>query len=417
MTLTASRLAAQPASAPSSSSTLDPEEATRAYLAKVPPDKKERSDAYFEGGYWLTLWSFLYGAGLTWLLLGRRWSGAMRDRAVRLTTRRPLQNAAYWVQYLTVTTALTFPLTWYMGFYREHQYGLATQTIGPWLVDQAKGFGLGLVFGSLFLMMLYGVLRRAQRTWWLWGAAVTIAFLAMTAVVLPVFINPIFNTYVPLDDEKVRDPILRMARANGVAADTVYEMDASRQTTRISANVSGLLGTERITLNDNLLNRCTLPEIEAVMAHEIGHYVLNHVYEMLLFFSVVVVVGFAWARWGFGYACTRWGPRWNIGGVADPAGWPLLLFLLSVYFFAATPLLNTYIRSNEYEADLFGLNAARQPDGFAEVSLKLGDYRKLEPGSLEEWIFFDHPSGRTRILAAMTWKAQNQARGSGVPGL
>ncbi|HEV8374641.1 MAG TPA: M48 family metalloprotease, partial [Candidatus Polarisedimenticolia bacterium] len=111
--------------------------------------------------------------------------------------------------------------------------------------------------------------------------------------------------------------------------------------------------------------------------------------------------------WAFGRITKGFGAGWGIRGVADVAGLPLLAALLSAYFFVLTPLQNTFTRANEAEADLFGLNAARQPDGFAEVSLKLGEYRKLSPGPLEEWFFFDHPSGRNRILMAMRWKAEH----------
>jgi STE24 endopeptidase len=175
----------------------------------------------------------------------------------------------------------------------------------------------------------------------------------------------------------------------------------------VSANVSGFLGTERITLNDNLLKRCTLPEIEAVMGHEMGHYVLNHVYKFVLFFGVLTVLGFAFLRWAAGWALTRWGGSWRVRGVDDVAALPLFALLVAIYAFALTPITNTYVRAVEYEADIFGLNAARQPDGEALIDLKLGDYRKLDPGPVEEFVFFDHPSGRARIHAAMRWKAEH----------
>jgi STE24 endopeptidase len=196
-----------------------------------------------------------------------------------------------------------------------------------------------------------------------------------------------------------------MAHANGIAANEVWEVDASRQTTRISANVSGMLGTERITLNDNLLNRASPAAVEAVMGHEMGHYVLNHVYEMLAYFAIVIAAGFAITGWAFDRLAARYRSRWRVNGIADPAGMPLIVLIFGAYLFLLTPVLNTIIRTNEYEADIFGLNAAGQPDGFAEAALLLGDYRKLDPSPLEEVILFDHPSGRTRILAAMRYKA------------
>ena len=389
----------------------DPAAATRAYLASVPPEQRARSDAYFEGGYWLTLWNFLLGAAVALLLLVGRWSARMRDAAERLTRIRPLQTALYWVQYLVVTTALLFPLTAYQGFVREHRYGLATQRFGAWMGDQLKGLLVGLVLGGVLVVLLYAVVRRLPRSWWVWGSALTVAFLVLTGLIAPVFIAPLFNTYTRLTDDRIREPILRLARANGIDAGDVFVMDASRQTTRISANVSGLLGTERITLNDNLLRRTSLPEIEAVMGHEIGHYVLNHVYESILFFGVLVVMGFALLRWGFERARGRWGEPWGVRGVADPAGLPLAILIISTYAFVLAPVIRSFIRSNEYEADVFGLNAARQPDGFAQVALKLGEYRKLDPGPVEEWLMFDHPSGRTRIYTAMRWKSQQVVPG------
>jgi STE24 endopeptidase len=254
---------------------------------------------------------------------------------------------------------------------------------------------------------LFKIARRLQRTWHLWGAAVSVIFLAVMMVLSPVLIAPLFNKYTALDKPEVVSPILRLARANGITADKVYEMDASRQTTRVSANVSGFLGTMRITLNDNLLKRCSLGEIEAVMGHEMGHYVLNHIYKGLLFFGVVIVIGFAWLRWSLTRALARFGAKWQISDIGDPAVTPLVVLLFSSYLFVLTPITNTFVRSQEMEADMFGLNAARQPDGAAEVALKLGEYRKLQPGPIEEWVFFDHPSGATRIRAAMRWKAEN----------
>ena len=385
----------------------DPESATRAYLDTLSPEEKARSDAYFEGGYWLQLWGFLYGLGVAWVFLGTGLSAKMRDLAERVTRRGPLRTALYAVQYTVVATLLGFPLAVYQGFLREHQYGLATQTFPEWMRDQGVGLVVGLILAALALPVFYGVIRKAPRTWWLWGTVVGVIFLAFTVLVAPVYIDPLFNTYEPLADPEVREPILSLARANGVPAEEVWQFDASRQTTRISANVSGFLGTMRIRLNDNLLERCTLPEIEAVMAHEIGHYVLNHIYELLISFGLVLAGGFAFVHFGFGRALRRWGGRWGVRDVGDVAGLPLLGALLAVYFLAMTPVVNTIIRVNEAEADLFGLNAARQPDGFATVALKLAEYRKLEPGPIEEWIFYDHPSGRSRIRMAMEWKAEH----------
>lgn len=385
----------------------DPVAATDAYLARLSPAARERSDSYFEGGYWIQLWSFLWGLAVAWFLLSRGRSVRFRDFAERAGRWPWLRRVIYAAGYLLATSLLGSPLAVYTDFFREHQYGLATQSFPGWLRDQLVGLGLGLVFGSVAISVLYAVLRRAGRAWWLWATAVMLVFLVIVALIAPVFINPLFNTYTRLDRPEIREPILALARANGVPAHDVWVSDASRQSKRVSANVSGLLGTERITLNDNLLNRCSLAEIEAVMGHELGHYVLNHVYELVFNFGLVIAGGFAFIAFSFEWARLKFGARWGVQGIADIAGLPLLAALFSVYFLVMTPVTNTIIRTNEAEADIFGLNASRQPDGFAEAALKLGEYRKLAPGPLEEFVFFDHPSGRQRILAAMRWKAEH----------
>jgi len=396
-----------PAKAAPAASAFDVNAAVDAYLAKMPPAQRARSDAYFEGGYWFVLWDFLWTVVVMCLLLRFKWSARMRNLAERLTRFRPLQTALYWIQFMIVTSVLGFPLTVYEGYFREHKYGLLNQTFGPWMRDQAVGLAVGVVLGAILVVPLFGLVRRLGKSWWVWGAAVMIVFFAFVSLIAPVYIAPLFNQYKKLEDARVRDPILSMARANGIPATDVYEFDASRQSNRVSANVSGLANTLRISLNDNLLKRCTLPEIETTMGHEMGHYVLNHEYKGLVMIGVVIVIGFAFLNWGVVFALARWGGKWDIRGITDVAVLPLAMIVFSLYFFLLTPVTNTITRTMEFEADLYGLNAARQPDGEANVDLMLGEYRKLDPGPVEEFIFFDHPSGRTRITAAMRWKAEN----------
>jgi len=390
---------------------IDPAAATQAWLATVPQEKREKSDAYFEGGYWLLLWNFLVATGISMFLLASRSSARMRDFAERITRFKPFQVTLYAVPYLLLTYVLSFPLNLYQNFYREHQYGLATQSFLPWFREQLIGLAVTLIAGTLLLIVLYAVFRRAPRTWWIWGAIVTVIFSFGGTFISPVYIEPLFNTYKSLSDPKIRDPILAMAQANQIPVKQVFEVDASRQTTRVSANVSGFLGTTRIALNDNLLKQCTLPEIRMVMAHEMGHYVLNHGAKLLTYSGIFILIGFALARTLFDAALRRWGNKWGVRGIADPAGLPLLVLILSTFIFVLTPFLNTVVRVTEREADSFGINTAREPDGMAKVALKLGAYRKLNPTPLEEFIFFDHPSGRARIRMAMDWKAANLSMG------
>jgi STE24 endopeptidase len=406
-------LATPPAAARGVNGHVDPEAATRAYLATLPNDRKAASDAYAEGGYWLILWDFVVSGGVFILLLATGVSHRMRDAAERWTRVRLLQNTLYWVQFLIVVTLVTLPWNIYESFVREHAYALSNLNCADWLIEQLKGLAVGLVMGVLIVAIPYTLVRRVPRHWWVGGSALAIVITLLFTVIAPVVLVPVFNSPKKLADARVVDPILRLARQNGIVATDVWEIDASKQTKRISANVSGALGTERITLNDNLLNRASIEEIEAVMGHEMGHYVLNHVYKGLMEISILIVIGLALIAALFERLRARYEARWQIRAVNDIAGLPLFAFLLTAYLFVLTPLTNTLVRTQEYEADLFGLNTARQPDGFAQVTLKLSEYRKLDPGEWEERIFFDHPSGRTRIYTAMRWKAENLPAASG----
>jgi STE24 endopeptidase len=265
------------------------------------------------------------------------------------------------------------------------------------------------VLGGVMVVVLFAIVRKLPRTWWIWGAVVSMAFVIFTIMIGPVFLQPIFNKVVPLNDPKITQPILSMARANNIPAKDVWEIDASKQTTRMSANVSGFGQTMRITLNDNLLRRGSPGEIQAVMGHEMGHYVMNHIPKTIMFLLIVVVCFFAFLQWSLNWSLARWGDKWQIRSIGDPAVLPLVVLLGSIFFFVLTPIQNTQTRSEEIEADMFGLNAARQPDGFARAALHLGEYRKMRPGPVEEFIFFDHPSGYNRIHRAMQWKKENMS--------
>jgi STE24 endopeptidase len=385
----------------------DPARATAAYLDRIQGAARARSDAYFEGGYWLMLVDLVWGLAIAGLLLWLRVSAELRDRIAARAHSPAVRGLLYTAAYIVIVTAASFPLTVYEGYVREHAYGLSNQGFGAWFGDFATGFAIALVASLIFVPLLYAAIRRTGRSWWLWGAGLAILFQIVAAVIYPLFIAPLFNHYTPLPDSPLKAQILSLARANDIPADNVWMMDASRQSSRISANVSGFLGTTRITLNDNLLKQSTPDEVLAVLGHEMGHYVMGHILRDLLLMGMVIVAAFAFVHWGFLFAVDRFGDQWQVWRLDDVAGLPLLAALASLFFFLATPLTNAITRSAEHQADIFGLDAVRKPDAFATAMLKLSTYRKLEPGKWEEIIFYDHPSGRTRIMDAMVWKKEH----------
>jgi Zn-dependent protease with chaperone function len=381
--------------------------ATDAYIATIPAADRAKSDAYFEGGYWTDAWAVLIAVAISWILLQTRFSAKLRDFAERRTARPYWQGFIYAALIIVVMALLTLPWTLYTGYFREHQYGLSNQDLGDFFGDQAKSLGLLVLAGSFAIAGFYRIVRRVRERWVYWATGITAVFMLFFIMIYPVFVAPIFNDYHSLPDGELRQSIVTLAKKSGIPATDISWFDASRQTTRISANVSGLFGTTRIALNDNLLNGTTEPEIRAAMAHEMGHYVLRHPLWLTLALALVYGIAYWVVNRVFGRFQRRNGERWGVRDLADPAGFPLALAIFAVVMYLLTPVTNSIVRTAENQADAFGLDAAREPYGFASVSMRLSVYRKLEPGRLEEIIFYDHPSGRDRVERAMRWLADH----------
>ncbi|MES2300078.1 MAG: M48 family metalloprotease [Pseudomonadota bacterium] len=389
---------------------LDPQAATKAYMARIPAAAKARSDAYFEGGYWLQLFDFALGLVVAAILLRTRAVARCRDRIVAKVRVKWLSDAFTAMCYLVMASVLALPMTVYEEYYREHAFGLSNQSAAGWFTESLINLGVTVVSAGLAFGILYIALRRARRNWWLWGALLGVVLVGLSMLLGPMYIEPMFNTYQPITDAKVKGPVLSMMRANGVPVDNIYQFDASRQSDRVSANVAGIFGSAAVRLNDNLLKRSSVAEIKAVLGHELGHYTMNHIYKGWIEIALLLVFGLAFLKCSLDLAIGRWGSRLGIADAADIAGLPLFIALFSAYMFVATPVRNSLTRTQEVEADVFGLNAAAEPLAFAEVMLKLTEYRKSDPTGAEEFVFFDHPSPRKRIYGAMRWRAEHASQ-------
>jgi STE24 endopeptidase len=383
--------------------------ATEAYLALLSPEQRRMSDRYFEGGYWLQLWELLWAVSACVLLLVTGVSRRLGDWSRRISARNWLSTPIYIALLLIALALLELPLSVYSDFVREHQYGLSEQPFAGWLGDQAIVLGVDVLVGAIVLSLIYAAVHRSGSRWWLWATGLSFVFLLIAQLITPVYFLPLLNDYKPLPDGPVRDAVLSLARANGVPTSHVEWFDASKQTTRVSANVAGLLGTTRIALNDNLLNKTSLPEIKAVLGHEMGHFVLNHAWKLPILFTLVIGLAMLLLGVGMDGTLARWGGRLGLSGRTDPAALPVAIAVFSIIFFALTPLQNLVVKTCEEEADAFGLNAAREPYGAAMAAMRVSTYRKLRPGRVEEFLFYDHPSGYERVHRAMTWLRENQA--------
>ena len=381
--------------------------ATRAYLDTLQGPARAQSDAYFEGGYWLPLWGTAIGVLVDWLFLRFRIAHALRAFGERVSKRAWIVTAITAFFYTLIGTLVTLPWTIYTGYTREKRYDLLDQTFGAWAGEQAIGIAMALVLMTLAVVAIYALIRRAPRSWWLWSTGVIGLFMLFAMVLGPVFIAPLFNEYTELEDGPLRDRIEAVAAQYEIPAEHIYVFDQSKQHKRISANVSGLGPTIRISLNDNLLERTSEEEILAVMGHEMGHYKLHHTWWIVGILLSLFALGLFVTSRVAPALIRRYGERWGVRDMGDPASLPVLAICLGIWMFLMTPATNSLIRWAESKADAFGLDAAQEPDGFAKVAMRLSEYRKIEPGPLEEFVFFDHPSGATRVRMAMRWKADN----------
>jgi STE24 endopeptidase len=381
----------------------DVEQATRAYLDLVHGPARLKSDAYFEGGNWLILWSTVVGVLVYWAMLASGLSARLRDWAVARTRRQTVAVMLYASGFALVSTLLMLPWTIYADFIHERQYDLMSQSFGMWMIDQAKSLVITVIVTALFFAVTFAAIRRAPRRWWLWGAGIAWSFLMISTAIAPVLVYPLFYNFSEMQAGPLRERIAGMARANAVPAEHIYVVDASRQSKRIAAAVSGMGPTAQIALTDSLLNRTSPDEVAAVMGHEIGHYALGHLWRRGIMLGLLILAMFFAVAKATPALVLR-NPRWEVQSVADVAAAPALLLVGTIVFMLATPIANTIFRTVEAQADAFGLDAARSPDAFALVAIRLSEYRKLEPGPVEEFLFFDHPSGESRIRRSMQWK-------------
>ena len=390
----------------------DPATATDAYLASVNIAEIANTNGYVNAGYQIMVLAVVLELLIAFFLLNLGWSRKWRDLAERKLNNRFLQAFIYVPIYVIVTSLVSFPLTWFAEFYIEHKYGLATQEFTAWFIEYLQSSAISVVGVTIFAALLYLVIRKSPMRWWIWGTGLTIGSFAFILFIGPIYVQPIFNDYQPMDEGPLKERILSLARANGMDVDDVKQVDQSRQTNRVSANVSGFLGSSRIALNDNLINRASADAVEVVMAHEIGHYVLNHQGKRMISFTLIFAFSFAVVAGAFNAITRRKGEAWGIRGVDDYAGLPLLYALVTVLFFIMTPLLYKMIYIAEVEADLFAINATGKPDAWAEISLLTAEYRKLHPPQWEENWLNHHPSPYRRIYNAMVWKAENLPKGN-----
>lgn len=383
----------------------DPEAATRAYIDSLGPEQLAKAAAYTAGNHWLLLWGLVVSAIVTWIIVR---AGLLDRVAARFAGRGPnLRAFLVSAVFLLVSTLITLPWSLYEGWWRERGYGRTSQPLGDYLGQDAIGTALTVLIGALFLTGVYALIRRTGKRWWLWSGALTAAAASFLLLLAPILIEPLFNDYKPVPPGEVRDALVVMAKEAGVPPERIFVYDGSRQSNNFTANVAGLGGSARIAISDVAFKGASLDEVKAVTGHEIGHYVLGHVWRGVVVTAVLAVVFFFLADRLYPRFARAFGSR---AALADPVGLPILLFIVGVLGLFAQPVMNTLSRMDETESDMYSLKTVGLPDALASALVKTAEYRDPRPGALQEILFYTHPSVERRVRRAMEWKA---AQGGG----
>ncbi len=371
-------------------------------------ERQKKAKAYARISRRLWLVNLVIGGiyTLAWLIFG--WSIGLRE----LLTARSQLLANPWIlvpAFLIVFGGIYFlidlPLSYYSGFVLPHRFDQSTQSLRGWILDQVKGIAIGAPIGLILVELLYLALRAAGGLWWLWTVAGLLVFNVLLSNLAPVLIMPIFNKYVPLGDEHkdLAARLLRLAERAHTRVRGVYKFDMSRRTKSANAALTGIGSTRRIVLGDTLINEFSPDEIEAVLAHELGHQVHRDIPLLIAFGTLSTLVGFYLASLAMNWAVATFG----FAGVSDVAAFPALGLILGLYGLITSPLDNAVSRWRERMADEYALSSTGKNEAFASAFVRLANQNlgELDPEKWVVFMFYSHPPLAQRIEMARKWTA------------
>jgi STE24 endopeptidase len=387
----------------------DPAAATAAHLSAMSPAALAKAVDYTHQQHWLLLGATLVSIVVAWIILK---TGVMRRLQASLEAGKPrpiLTSLILPFVYLVIASVLSLPWVAYADWWFEKSFAMTSQSFVGWFDEHMIKTAIGWVTGAIFFWAVYAVIRRARRTWWLWGGVVVALFAGAFLILEPIFIEPIFNKYTPAPPGPMREAVVAMAKANHVPSDKIYIYNGSKQSNRYTANVSGLFGAARVAMSDTMTAKgADIAEVRGVLGHEMGHYVHQHGLILMAALGVMAAALFWVIGALFPLFAGLLGAK-GVTGIADPAGFPVLMATFAVAHLLFTPIQNSLTRFTEADADAFSMVASHEPDGLSKALVKTADYRAPSPSQLEEFVFYDHPSVSHRVRAAMDWKAANLA--------
>jgi Zn-dependent protease with chaperone function len=379
----------------------------------LPPDLYKKAHDLNRIRFRLALIGFVYGIMVLWLVLRWRLAPRYRDWSVRFSSKSFLQGLVFSPLILLTIAILTSPLDIY-GEWIERKYGLSVQGWGSWGWDWVKAELISLVIGTIFIWLLYLVIRKSVHRWWFYFWLITLPLGVFLFFLQPLVIDPMFHKFEPLQQ---KDPVLtanleQLVKRAGqdIPPERMFWMGAGEKTTGLNAYVTGIGASKRIVVWDTTIAKMTTPQIVFVAGHEMGHYVLQHIPKGLTFFAVFLLLAFYLGYRCIGWLLARWGADWQIRGVEDWASLPALLLLLSVFSFAINPIGSALSRYLEHQADQYGLEVTHglTPDS-AQVAAQafqvLGevDLSDPDPNRVNVFLFYDHPPISDRVRFSLTY--------------
>jgi Zn-dependent protease with chaperone function len=363
------------------------------------PEPSAKALAYRRSSNILWVFNNAWGLFVPAVLLWTGFSARMRDWAARIGRKWFFIVAVYWVIITLVTTIVDLPRVYYEDFVRQHAYGLSNQTIGKFASDQVASLAITLVIGALVLWVPYLLLARSPRRWWLYTAMLAIPFIILLQLITPIWLDPLFNTFGSMKDKALEADILQLASRSGIEGGHVYEVAKSVDTKQLNAYVNGFGATQRIVLWDTIIKAMDRPRLLTVMGHEMGHYVLKHVWQLMAV-AVLAVLVLLYAVYRLaGALISRYSGRFGFTSLADVASLPLILLLVSTVGLVVNPLTLAFARHVEHEADRFTLELTHDNHAFgtALVILQQENLGVPRPGWLSTWFRESHPPLGERV--------------------
>ncbi len=351
---------------------------------------------------WIEIGDLVLSFGFLIALLATGWTNTLSALARRIGGDHYALNLFLYVLFLSlISKLLGFALDFY-GFHLEHQFNLSNQHFGSWIKDEMKGWVLGLVLGAILAEIVYALIRTSPQYWWLLAWLVFVPLVVFLNQVAPVVLYPIFYKYLPLQNEELKSRLTRLCERAGTRVRGVYEWKLSEKSKKANAELAGFGRTRRVILSDTLLQNYSDDEIEAVLAHELGHHVHRHLPKGVVIICLMTLLGFYASHEVLRYAIDE---QKMFQHLSDFANLPLLAIAASGLWLLLTPVLNAYTRFTERQADLYCWKSVSNVEPYISAMEKLARQNLSEshPSRLVELLFHSHPPISKRIAAAQAW--------------